>query len=855
MVLLADHAEGVGVRRRNWNAIAMFLRLVGYLFGIGAVFFLAIAAALAWYISDISKDVPSYDVLNNYAPPIMTRVHAADGQLIAEYARERRMYLPITAIPERLKAAFLSAEDRNFYAHSGLDYIGIGRAAIQNVQSFLTGGGLAGGASTITQQVAKNFLLTSDQTWDRKVKEAILALRIEAAFTKDEILELYMNDSNLGLGAYGVAAGALIYFNKSVQELTIAECAYLAALLKGPSNYHPFRETAAALERRNWVIDRMVENGYVTFDEGEAAKAEPLGVVARSERPMVFATDAFHDPFAPVFQTAYGEEIAALGGVPIRAADYFAEEVRRELLAIYGEDQLYGGGLSVRTSLDPNMQILARKVLMDGLIGYDEARGWRGPVADIDVTGDWGPALSAVPFMTDVFEWRLAAVLSVSGGEAIIGLQPARDPAGGISDARDTARIPASQMEWAGNVLEAGDVVYVEHIGGDIYRLHQRPEIEGAIVAMNPQTGRVLAMVGGFSFSASQFNRATQAQRQPGSAFKPFVYAAALDNGYTPSSVVMDAPIEIMQEGALGIWRPENYANEFYGPSTLRTGIEQSRNVMTVRLAQDMGMPLVAEYAERFGLYDDLLPVFAMALGSGETTVLRMVAAYAVLANGGRRVTPTLIDRIQDRYGNTIFQHEDRICTDCLADAWVGQDEPIIIDNRDQVLDPMTAYQITSMMEGVVQNGTATVVRRVGRPIAGKTGTTDDYHDAWFVGYSPDLVVGVYLGYDIPRDLGTGNTGGVLAAPVFADFMSVALADSPPMPFAVPPGMQLVTINHQTGIMAAAGEPGTILEAFKPGTGPPTTYNIIGVVDALGQPLIVDPAADRAVTLGQGGLY
>lgn len=834
----------------------MFIRLVGYLFGIGSVLFLAMAAALAWYISDISADVPSYDVLNEYAPPIMTRVHASDGELIAEYAHERRMYLPIEAIPERLKAAFLSAEDRNFYEHSGLDYYGIVRAALQNAESFLGGGGVAGGASTITQQVAKNFLLTSDQTWDRKIKEAILALRIEAAFSKDQILELYMNDSNLGMGAYGVAAGALIYFNKSVQELTIAECAYLAALLKGPSNYQPFRYPDRAIERRNWVIDRMVENGYATFDEGEAAKAEPLGVSPRAERPMVFTADNFTGAYAGVFDAAYGETIAEMGGIPTRAADYFTEEVRRELLSIYGEEQLYGGGLSVRTSLDPNLQILARKTLMDGLIAYDEEHGWRGPVTTIDISGDWGPTLGAVPMLTDVFEWDLGVVLALNGRDAQIGLRPDRDPAGGFSEIRETGTIVQADMDWAGNSpLDVGDVVYVQHIDGDRFRLQQKPEIEGALVAMNPTTGRVLAMVGGFSFSASQFNRATQAYRQPGSSFKPFVYAAALDNGYTPSSVVMDAPIEIQQDGNLGIWRPENYSNRFYGPSTLRTGIEQSRNVMTVRLAQDMGMPLVAEYAERFGIYDDMPALLSYALGSGETTVLRMVAGYAVLANGGRRVTPTLIDRIQDRYGNTIFQHEERICDLCAVAQWTGQDEPLIVDNRDQVLDPMTAYQITSMMEGVVQRGTATIVREAGHPIAGKTGTTNDYYDAWFVGYSPDLVVGVFLGYDTPRNLGTGNTGGTLAAPIFTDFMRVALADTPPIEFPVPAGMQLIPINRTTGLMAAAGGDGTILEAFKPGTAPPTSYSIIGFVDALGQPLVVDPLADRAVGLGQGGLY
>jgi penicillin-binding protein 1A len=834
----------------------MFVRFVGYVFGIGAVLFLALAAAAAWIVSDISADVPSYEVLNDYSPPIMTRVHASDGQLIAEFARERRMYLPIESIPERLIQAVLSAEDKNFYSHSGLDYFGIARAALQNIQGlFSTTDTNLVGASTITQQVAKNFLLTADQTWDRKIQEAILALRIETAFSKDEILELYLNSNEFGLRSYGVASAALIYFDKAVHELTVAECAYLAALLKGPPTYHPFRYPERALERRNWVIDRMVENGFVTVAEGEAAKAQPLGVVVQAENPDIFAQEYFTPNFADYFQDVYADELAAIGGLPTRTADYFTEEVRRELLAMYGEEEVYGGGLSVRTSLNPDMQILARRVLMDALVDFDEGWGWREPVARIELGDDWGVPLGDVRGLPDVFEWRLAVVLGTSGSSVEIGLQPGRDPAGALSGERVTGTIPSDGYAWAGNVLEIGDVVFVEETAAGVYRLRQEPAINGALVAMDPHTGRVVAMVGGFSFSASQFNRATQAQRQPGSSFKPFVYAAALDNGYTPSSVVMDAPVEIVQEGTGEVWRPQNYSNEFYGPSTLRTGIEQSRNVMTVRLAQDMGMPLVAEYAHRFGVYDNLLPVLAMSLGAGETTLMRMVSGYAVFANGGRAVTPTLIDRVQDRDGITIFQHEERICAECVNVAWAGQDEPRIEDNRAQVLDPMTAYQITSMMEGVVQRGTATVVRAVGRPIAGKTGTTDDYHDAWFIGFSPDLVVGVYMGFDQPENLGVGNTGGVLAAPVFTEFMNVALADSPPIPFAVPPGMQLIPIDRATGLRAQAGVEGTFLEAFKPGTSPPDNYAIIGFVDALGEPLIVDPNADRAVGLGQGGLY
>jgi penicillin-binding protein 1A len=465
--------------------------------------------------------------------------------------------------------------------------------------------------------------------------------------------------------------------------------------------------------------------------------------------------------------------------------------------------------------------------------------------------------------------------LSVSGQEARIGLRPEREPGNSkVSDVRATGTIPFSEMSWTkswatgerrgrainspDDALSVGDVVYVEPVDGtvDQYRLRQVPEVEGAIVVMDPHTGRVLAMVGGFSFSESQFNRATQAQRQPGSSFKPFVYAAALDNGYTPSSVVMDAPIEVDPGYGQPIWRPSNYSNEFYGPSTLRTGIEKSRNVMTVRLAQDMGMPLVSEYARRFGVYDNLGPYLPMALGSGETTVLRMVAGYSVFANGGRSVSPTLIDRIQDRYGHTIFRHQERVCEGCDADGWRGQDEPAIIDNRDQVLDPMTAYQMVSMLEGVVQRGTATVVSRtIDKPLAGKTGTTNDYRDAWFIGFSPDLVVGVFVGYDKPRSLGRSSTGGQLAAPIVTEFLQAALTDAPPIPFRVPPGMTFIPINRQTGLTAQAGDPGTILEAFKPGTGPPDTYSIIGFTDASGRPLTVAPESDRAIISGTGGLY
>ena len=810
----------------------MLWRIFAYLFGTSTVVLIVGALAVVAVLHKYNKDLPDYEVLAKYEPPVMTRIHAGDGALVAEYARERRLYLPIQAIPDLIKAAFLSAEDKNFYTHPGVDPEGVIRAIVTNLKNRGSGRRLVG-ASTITQQVAKNFLLSNEVSYERKIKEVLLSLRIEQAYSKDQIYELYLNEIYLGLGSYGVAAAALNYFDKSVNELTLAEAAYLAALPKAPENYHPFRDTERAVERRNWVIDRMVENGYIRSADADAAKAAPLDVKPRQP------------------------------GTKLVAAEFFAEEVRRTLIEMYGAEKLYDGGLSVRTTLNPGLQRQARRTLQAGLVEFDEKRGFRGPVAKVDVAGDWGTAVGAVEALSDVPEWRLAVVLSAGDAEAVIGLQPPHQVDGTLSSDRKTATIALADMAWAkaklrstADVLAAGDVIYVESVAGTpgAYRLRQPPKIQGALVAMDPYTGRVLAMVGGFSFAESEFNRATQAFRQPGSSFKPFVYAAALDNGYTPSSVVMDAPIEIRSGGR--VWRPQNYGKKFYGPSTLRLGIERSRNVMTVRLAKDMGMPLIAEYSRRFGIYDNLNPVLAMSLGAGETTVERLVTAYATIANGGRKIQPTVIDRIQDRFGRTIYRHDERLCAACQARQWLGQDEPELIDKREQFLDPMTAYQITSMMEGVVQRGTATKVKAVGKPIAGKTGTTNDEKDAWFVGFSPDLVVGVFVGYDKPTSMGRGATGGDIAAPIFTDFMKVALADQPAKQFQVPPGINLIPIDRRTGLMAGeGGGEAVILEAFKPGTAPPSTYSIIGYEDAMGRPLTVSPESDRAVASGTGGLY
>ena len=817
----------------------LLLRFFGLLFAAGTILFVVGVAAAAGLLWHFSKDLPDYSQLQDYEPPVMTRVHAADGSLVAEYARERRLYIPIQAVPKMVINAFLAAEDKNFYEHGGLDFTGIARAAVIYLQNYGSSR-RPQGASTITQQVAKNFLLTNELSVSRKLKEALLALKIERTYSKDKILELYLNEIYLGLGAYGIAAASLVYFDKAVNELMVPEAAYLAALPKAPNNYHPFRQRERAIERRNWVLDRMAESGFVKTADAEKAKRSPLGVTSKSTSTHTFA------------------------------GEYFAEEVRRELYERYGEKKLYEGGLSVRTSLDPKLQVLARKTMIDGLVRFDQTQGWRGPVTKIDIGADWGVKLAEVKALSDVAPWRLAVVLEVGDQSARIGLQPGREPGGFVSKERTVGILPVDGLKWArtggkvptkvSQVVNPGDVVYVEPAKTEgQFSLQQVPEISGAMVVEDPQTGRVLAMVGGFSFDQSQFNRATQALRQPGSSFKPFVYAAALDNGYTPSTVVLDAPLEIDQGPGIGVWRPENYEGKFYGPSTLRFGIERSRNVMTVRLAQDIGMPLIADYAKRFGVYDDLPPYLSFSLGAGETTLLRMVTAYAMFDNGGRRIKPTLVDRIQDRYGHTVYKHDERECIGCGVKKWENQPEPSLVDRRQQVLDPMTAYQITSMMEGVVQRGTATVLREVGRPVAGKTGTTNDEKDAWFIGFTPDIVVGVYVGYDKPRHIGRGATGGHLAAPIVRDFLKIALADKPAVPFRVPPGIKLIRVDARTGTRAGPETSRAILEGFKPGTAPPSDgYSVVGsdgreVERPWG--VGVTPDADRAVRSGTGGLY
>ncbi|UEM05287.1 penicillin-binding protein 1A [Skermanella rosea] len=780
---------------------------------LSAVLFLVVVAAggVVFAIHHYSQGLPEYSQLADYQPPTVTRVHAGDGRLLAEFATERRVFIPIEAMPKRVIRGFISAEDQNFYSHRGVDFGAILRAIVVNVENVASGRRMIG-ASGITQQVAKNFLLTNEVSFERKIKEAILAFRMEQAFTKDRILELYLNEIFLGNRSYGVAAAALNYFNKPLDELTIAEAAYLAALPKAPNNYHPVRQHDAAVARRNWVIGRMQEDGAITAEEAAQAKAEPLEVRRRDETEYV-------------------------------TADYFAEEVRRQLLARFGEQKLYEGGYSVRTTVDPQLQDIATRSLRDGLIAYDRRHGWRGPVGKLESFQNWAKQLAEMPVPAGGEIWQMAAVLEVEAGEAQIGLAD-----GG------RGRIPLSELKWArrwvegertgpevrqaGDVLAQGEVILVEPVAKDAkgkdlpsgtYGLRQIPAVQGGLVAMDPHTGRVLAMSGGFSSRISVFNRATQALRQPGSSFKPFVYMAALDNGFTPSSLVMDAPFAIQPGPGQALWRPQNYSEDFLGPTTLRVGMEKSRNVMTVRLANSIGMDRVADYAERFGVVDKLPPVLSMSLGAGETTVLKMTTAYSMIVNGGKKVIPAFIDRIQDHTGKVVFKHDMRPCPNCGGIQWSPDlAVPDVPDARESVIDPRTAYQMVSILEGVVQRGTARMISSIGKPLAGKTGTTNDSLDAWFVGFSPDLAVGLYIGFDQPRSLGAKETGGSVSAPVFKDFMADALKGEPATPFRMPPGIRLVRVDAATGQLAEPGQRNAIWEAFKPGTEPrPGDYVVL----------------------------
>ncbi len=819
--------------------------MAGVMVTLGAIGLFAFVLVL-WRIN---SGLPNYEHLANYTPPVMSRAHAGNGSLIAEYAQERRIFVPIDTAPKHLIEAFLAAEDKKFYEHPGIDFVGIGRAVFANMVNVVSGRRLEG-ASTITQQVAKNFLLSSDVTLERKLKEAVLALRLERTFTKQQLLELYLNEIYLGLGSYGVAAAALNYFDKPLSDLTIAEAAYLAALPKAPNNYHPFRKRARAIARRNWVIGRMLDNGYITDMQARAAAAQDLVVADRPASLRRFS------------------------------AEYFVEEVRREVYALYGEQQLYGGGLSIRTTLNTDLQQLAQRALRNGIEDYDQRQGYRGPVAELETLEAWWERLTEFEIPTDLAPWRLAVVLSVDEEEnrANIGLRPRITRARRFEDRVDLGVINLAGVKWArakpspengykvkgprikrmSQVLKTGDVVWVSPQGDDEnYVLKQLPEANGAMVALDPHTGRVLAMTGGYSFAASEFNRATQANRQPGSAFKPFVYAAALDSGFTPASLVLDAPFVMDQGKDQGLWKPENYARRFYGLSTLRLGMEKSRNLMTIRMAQEIGMKKITDYASRFNINNTMPRVLAMALGAGETSLMRLTTAYAMLVNGGKRVEPIFIDRVQNRYGKTLFKKDQRNCIGCNSETYAQQVAPDLPDEREQVLSPQTAYQVVSMLEGAVKRGTGRRISTIGKPLAGKTGTTNDSRDAWFIGFSADLVAGVYVGFDDNRPLGQGESGGRVAAPIFKEFMQAALADMATPPFRVPPQVNLVRINAKTGKLARPDDETKILEAFKLGTEPTRDGKQMVVRGGTGNGSVQQRPAITAETVGAGtgGLY
>ncbi len=806
--------------------IRFLLSAIGGLFTtltLGALFAALTVGAIFWMYA---RDLPNTDQLASYTPPTISRIYNGEGRIIDEFAQERRLFTPIGDIPDLVKQAFISAEDKNFYSHNGYDPVGMVSAAVDAAR-----GERLRGASTITQQVMKNFLLSGDRSAERKIKELVLASRIEKTLDKNKILELYLNEIYLGQNSYGVTAAAQTYFNKTLADLSAGEAAYLAALPKAPSTYHPVREKERAITRRNFVLREMYENGFVDEMAYRNARVAPLETVQNDDMA------GFKEQLPP--------------------RDYFTDEIRRQLSRDYGEGEFFSGGMTVRATVDPEMQEAAALALRRGLESYDRSLGrWRGtgetiPAEALESEGSWRAALASADVARDVTldgTWYPAVVLSVDGGSARLGIED-------VNDGPDPV-VPAQDVAWTGRGLSeligVGDVVFVRRMTSDAdgsfirWTLRQVPEVEGAFMAMDVQTGRVLAMQGGFSYQHSVFNRATQATRQPGSAFKPFVYAAALDSGFSPATIVVDAPIEV--NTPQGVWRPKNYTDQFYGPTPLRTGIEKSRNLMTVRLAEEVGMATVARYAEQFGVYDEMGIYLANALGAEETTLFRMVAAYSMFANGGERVEPTLVDRVQDRYGATVYRHDKRSCADCRVAALPPGAAPRIQSNRERVMDAITAYQLTSMLKGVVERGTAAGKIDLGVPTAGKTGTTNDEKDAWFVGFTSNIAAGCYIGYDRPRPMGRSGSGGGLCAPVFDEFMKVATAKYGGGPFEVPPGGMFINIDRLSGARLSDGASGdnVVAEYFRLGEEP-----VFGVAFdggfAMGSNLPLFAEAERAV--------
>ncbi|MCE8519481.1 PBP1A family penicillin-binding protein [Ruegeria pomeroyi] len=773
--------------------IRFILSFFGAIFSLVTLGVFMVALTIGGVFWMYGRDLPSHESLAQYKPPTISRIYSGEGQLIDEFAKERRLFTPADEIPDLIKQAFISAEDKNFYTHQGYDIRGIAAAGVEAIRSR---GSNVRGASTITQQVMKNFLLSGDRRAERKIKEIILAARLEQTLNKEQILELYMNEIFLGQNSYGVTAAAQTYFNKTLAELAPHEAATLAAMPKAPSDYHPVREYQRLLDRRNYVLREMRENGYIDKATYENERAMPLRSVQNGD---------FEG-----FRTA----------LPPR--DYFTDEIRRQLSEDFGEGEFFTGGFTVRASIDEEMQVEAARALREALQKYDRGRGkWHGTgksiepakLRDEDV---WRAELAATEVPRDVDlggRWHPAVVLGVGDQELTVG----------VEDGPAKGRVPRADIKWMKGSFKdnfaLGDVVLVRKADED-WSLRQVPEVQGGFMAMDVNTGRVLAMQGGFSYQDSVFNRATQAQRQPGSSFKPFVYAAALDSGYSPATIVVDAPIEV--NTPQGLWRPKNASNKFYGPTPLRTGIERSRNLMTIRLAQEVSMPVVAGYAERFGVYDHMGPFLANALGSEETTLYKMVAAYAMFANGGERVEPTLVDRIQDRFGKTIYRHDRRDCVDCLSDRLAPDQSPRIVTNRERVMDAITAYQLTSMMRGVVERGTASGAVNLPVPTAGKTGTTNDAKDVWFIGFTSNIVAGCYIGYDRPRPLGRGASGGGMCGPVFQSFMTEAVKKYGGGPFDIPPGGHFIKIDRFSGARLPDDASGdyVVAEYFRDGEEP-----------------------------------
>ena len=790
------------------------IRMIFKLFNLLSVSVVGMAIGIIVLMHFVGRDIPSHGELLNYQPKILSRVYSREGIVIAEFAEEARIFAPINEIPPLVKNAFISAEDKNFYDHPGIDVLGIAKAIARYAMTKATGQNVRlSGASTISQQVMKNFLVGNARSFERKIKEAILAVRIDGALSKDRIFELYLNEIFFGARSYGIMAASQNYFGKPLEELTPSEIAYLAALPKAPSNYHPLRNKNRAIARRNYVLEEMVQNGYLSRKKAEAAKVEDLVTLIGT---------------------------GGSGFLASKELNFFTSEIRRQMIEMVGTEVLYEGGLTIQATIDPELQRYATVELRRGLEDYDRRQGiYRGPISQVDDVNleQWATQLKAVKVARDISGWYPAIVLKSNAKAAIIGIEHPNGPlVAEISRARQgwikthqnqTRR--ASKL--ASDLWSPGDVVLVSQSEGG-WDLRQIPEVQGGFMAMDPHTGRVLSLQGGFSYQQSVFNRVTQANRQPGSAFKPFVYAAALDAGYSPATIVLDAPIVVRALGQEE-WRPKNSSEEFYGPTPLRTGLAMSRNLMTVRLAQQVGMSRIANYAERFGVYEDMPRHLSYALGAGETTLYDMVAAYGMFANGGKQVRPTVVDRIQDRNGKTLFRHDPRVCRKCNIGGSGFIKEPTLYDTRFQIMSPFTAQQLISILQDVVLRGTAVrTVGDLGFPLAGKTGTTNESRDAWFIGFSPNMVAGCYIGFDTPRSLGKKVYGGALCGPVFKRFMEKAMAIRPPGKFASKDKSNLVMVklDQKTGARlsdSASGEH-VIVEFFAPGTEPPL-YGSYGI--------------------------